>query len=175
MTHIITDNDIRAVPNLGLKFLSADENEIITKYIKLVLSRAGLENNSNEVGLLIDSFDYSNLVWYRGTETGIRTGQWLRNFNGDQEHMGRYIFIHNHPNNSGFSFRDIRSLLITDAIFLVIAVQNNGSLHVLCKTRPSNLEMVAWIRQHFSTPSEFCRSNCIEYVHYVYRRRLNYD
>lgn len=47
------------------------------------------------------------------------------------------IFMHNHPNNSDLSFGDIWNLVITDQLYAVTAVGNNGSVYSAYKDNTS--------------------------------------
>lgn len=136
MKHYITDEDINRVSIKNLPYHDDNTCEGIEAYCKYLLSASKEYNNSNECGLVLDSFDFTKFNIFKGTDTNVKLtidfNQYLQRY--PDEHANRYIFIHNHPNCRGFSIRDFKSFINNDALYLLIALQNDGLAHILIKS-----------------------------------------
>jgi hypothetical protein len=173
--HIITEDDILAVPEFKLPIFRGNQCEALRMYMRKLLIFAHTENNDNECGFLIDSFNFNLCKTFKGTETDVRMGDTLLYVNNMPEYDNRYIFIHNHPNNSGFSFTDIKTFMLNNSIFMAIAVQNNGSFYLLYKTQTVYKSFYDWVENNFSSPAEFCKACPLDFIHFYRKRRIGYN
>ena len=82
-------------------------------------------------------------------------------------------FLHNHPDGSPFSFRDIQTFLVYDSLCVLTAIGNNGCVHVLIKQPDKTIDpgVVMWeyeqYRQSGLTMQKFlneCEKLGLEYI-----------
>lgn len=129
----ITQENIAAVKRVALPGFDNEELDIIKSLHIKLLKRAMTKNRSNEVGMLVNLQNWSDIM-VNGTENGVT----LRN---DTMAYGllctapknSLLFFHNHPKNSCFSERDLESFLTSDAILMMSVVCNNGRVYDLLK------------------------------------------
>lgn len=48
------------------------------------------------------------------------------------------VFIHNHPNNSNFSYNDLMSFSLAEQLVAIIVIGNTRNVHTLLSTRSKN-------------------------------------
>lgn len=130
---VITQENIDAVKRIDILGFDDEEIETIKNLHKKLLKRSMNKNRSNEVGMLVNLQDWSDIM-INGTENGIT----LKNNAMAYELLctapkNSLLFFHNHPKNSCFSERDLESFLTSDAIILMSVVCNNGRLYYLVK------------------------------------------
>jgi hypothetical protein len=114
-----------------------DEKEIlkINDIQKELLSKSKNNNNSDEVGILLNLIDWTYVTIY-GNSKGISLGT-----NSEAKFLlytaprNSLLFFHNHPKNSIFSERDIETFLTADGIMMVSVVCNNGRQFFLIKEK----------------------------------------
>jgi hypothetical protein len=145
---VITDHEIDAVKKVELPGFDAEENVKIQELHKKLLTRAKNKNNSNEVGMLVNLRDWSD-VMVDGTEEGVT----LKGKQKAYELLctapkNSLLFFHNHPKNSLFSEKDLESFMISDAIWMMSVVCNNGRLYFLIKTDKYNREKALVYYEH---------------------------
>ena len=131
---IITQNDIDHVKLINLDYFDHDECVIIQNLHKELLRLSQRNNDSNEVGILVNLCNWSHTVIY-GVENGIT----LRNVPYAKELIttapkNSLLFFHNHPNCSIFSEKDLESFLTSDSILMISIVCNNGRFKALLLT-----------------------------------------
>lgn len=131
---VITQRNIDAIKRINIPGFDDDEIDIIRDLHKKLLNRAMNKNKSNEVGMLVNLQDWSDIM-VDGTENGIT----LKNVTKAYELLctapkNSLLFFHNHPKNSCFSERDLESFLTSEAIIMMSVVCNNGRLYYLIKT-----------------------------------------
>ena len=136
MKHYITDEDINRVSIKNLPYHDENTCKILEVYSKQLLQVAKDKNDSNECGVLLDSFDLTRNQWFKGTETKVQLTVNLDDYvkYSKDLHMHRYLFLHNHPSCSSFSKTDLVSFVDNDGIYFVMALQNNGIANILIKT-----------------------------------------
>lgn len=110
-----------------------EESEIIKELHKKLLKRSMNKNDSNEVGMLVNLQDWTNIM-INGTENGVT----LKKDKAASNLIctapkNSLLFFHNHPKNSCFSEKDLESFMISDAIKMMSVVCNNGRLYYLIK------------------------------------------
>jgi len=131
---IITQDSIDRIKRIELDYFDHDECVLIQNLHKELLRLAMRNNESNEVGFLVNLCDWSHTVIY-GVENGIT----IKNVPYAKELMttapkNSLLFFHNHPNCSIISEKDLESFLISDSILMISVVCNNGRLYFLTKT-----------------------------------------
>ena len=130
---VITQENIDAVKRIDIPGFDDEEIATIKNLHKKLLKRSMNKNRSNEVGMLVNLRDWSDIM-INGTENGIT----LKDNEMAYELLctapkSSLLFFHNHPKNSCFSERDLESFLTSDAIILMSVVCNNGRLYYLIK------------------------------------------
>lgn len=135
---IITQENIDAIKRIKIPGFDDEEIDTIRDLHKKLLNRSMNKNESNEVGMLINLQDWSDII-VDGTENGVT----LKNVTKAYELLctapkNSLLFFHNHPKNSCFSERDLESFLTSDAIIMISVVCNNGRLYYLIKTDTFN-------------------------------------
>lgn len=132
---VIDDKSIDSVKNINISGFDGEELEKICSLHKKLLRCAMLKNKSNEVGMLVDLKDWSEIIVY-GTENGI-TLKTDRSAHAliCTAPKNSLLFFHNHPRNSCFSEVDLESFLTSDAIMMMSVVCNSGRLYYLLKLK----------------------------------------
>ncbi len=132
--YVISDSDIENVKRKKLEEYDNEECDEIWRLHKELLTDAMKNNDSNEVGYLINLVDWECIVVY-GTDNGIS----LRS-NPDAQELfveapkNSLLFFHNHPKNTTLSEQDLNTFLSSDSIKTVSAITNNGRQYFLTKT-----------------------------------------
>ena len=167
----ITWKDINNVQKPISNHLSDSEQYMIQTFSQAVLMHSMYDNNSNEVGLVYNVLN-NKWEWFFGSINSVKTNKnYSKTLNSELEHS--LIFIHNHPSNSGFSFKDFKNFFDSNTYYMMIAVQNNGSLHILKKNRVTTKSYYDWIVKNFKTPSAYInaiKNGQINDIYYIYRR-----
>lgn len=120
-----SNNIVVDIPKIKSKYLSDLESEYLYYYCKLCLYYSARLNNFNECAVVIDSFDYDKYELFKGSKNHVdilRSKMIFSNrVNNEIFYKNRFIVIHNHPSNNGFSYRDIRTFLNEKDIFCLVA------------------------------------------------------
>lgn len=168
--HKITQEDIDSVPIIESPYLKKSHSEDLQKFCQYCLYLSASQNNSKECAILIDSFNKERYELFKGDTDFVSISKTLM-LRQDEYFGNRYIVIHNHPSNSGFSVLDICSFISSKKIGCLIAVGNNGSVYFLLKTTEHLGITSECFRNSNITPYEFCK-NCIQYnIIFVRKRR----
>ena len=133
-TKMIIDKDcVDAIRKVDIPGFDEEEIEQIRLLHRKLLKRAMNKNNSNEVGMLVNLQDWSDIM-VDGTEEGItlRTDMVARELLCTAP-KNSLLFFHNHPKNSWFSEKDLESFMTSEAIMMMSVVCNNGRLYYLVK------------------------------------------
>lgn len=130
----ITQTVIDSLRKIKLDGFDEDELQKIQTLHKKLLKYSMKNNNSNEVGMLVNLTDWKYIV-ILGTENGIS----LSTVPQAKELVctaprNSLLFLHNHPKNSIFSETDLESFLTADSILMATVVCNNGRQYFLIKT-----------------------------------------
>ena len=72
MKHYITDEDIDRVSIKNLPYHDENTCKILEVYSKQLLQVARNKNDSNECGILLDSFDLTKSKWFKGIENIVK-------------------------------------------------------------------------------------------------------
>jgi hypothetical protein len=128
--HIITKEDINRVPVPHVTGTKLDF--VIQKECKRILyesmTRADEEYRYDEVGSLIDSNGnrLCNIYGYNGAIDVDSSDDYLNCIlNKKNKNL---VFVHNHPDDSKLSYRDILSLMAEESILATLAVGNSGGI-----------------------------------------------
>lgn len=136
----IKDETIQQIPCIHI-FQENNINRKFQHYLKkvLTLSKDRLDRHMHgEVGILIDKGDLlsdTNPIKatmygeYHSVVTNVDYQNAVANALGST-----LAFIHNHPNNSSFSYMDIKTFTNTASISTIVAVGNAGKIFVINKT-----------------------------------------
>lgn len=130
---MIGQEDIDNIKRIDIPDFDDEESEIIKELHKKLLKRSMNKNDSNEVGMLVNLQDWTNIM-INGTENGVT----LKKDKAASNLIctapkNSLLFFHNHPKNSCFSEKDLESFMISDAIKMMSVVCNNGRLYYLIK------------------------------------------
>lgn len=132
MKVLIEQDTIDHLPTVHIDGLSDDENRYVNEWVKYLLQYAKDNNQSNEVGIMLDKANWGNYDIVIGTERQIRfnTEKMLK---WQDEGNDNLILIHNHPSDTIFSERDIFNFCKTQAVNTLIAAGNRGTIYLLQK------------------------------------------
>ena len=139
-TKLLINNDyISRVVTPKLDIFDEEECEKIKSLHKKLLEVSMNDNESNEVGFLVNLMDWSYMPAFGG-EKGIT----IKSNPAARELLitapaHSLLFLHNHPRNSIFSEKDLNSFLTADAILMVTVVCNNGRTYYLIKSTEYNV------------------------------------
>ena len=156
----ITNHDIKNIPKIKSKYITDYEAQSIRLFSSILLSVSMFSNNSDEIGLLYDVTNYENYKWFYGVTNHISLTQYDRKIlfrSIDKNLWNRYIFIHNHPNNTKFSYNDIKTFLYSSTVYICIVVQNNGILHILRKNKNTTDYDVKFFENNFTSVIEYLK------------------
>lgn len=138
----ITTETINRIPckRIVVGRWSQSYNEYIQYLIKKVLytSMVRKDEPGNEVGILarIDGKYELNPI-YGHLINGYPTIDTLSDIDYmnviTHGEINKFIFVHNHPNNSVLSIGDIRNFMPVHVLNAVVAVGNNGVIHYISK------------------------------------------
>ena len=120
------------------------------------LVRKGMKSGKER--FIIARADGSTVAFKKGNETGVLLGNRIGNFLELSEPK-RFIFYHNHPYSSSFSFKDMRILNHFNSIKEMVAVGHNGTVYSLrVGKRLADTDFVEQM-SNFSTDME--KLNCL--------------
>jgi len=129
----ISDETIDKVRCVSIDEFDDEELLLIQQLHKRLLKHSKEKNDSNEVGILVDLIDWSDIL-IEGDENSIS----LKSSPDAKMKMetapkNSLLFLHNHPRNTCFSEIDLSSFLTADPIYLMAVVGNNGRQYFLIK------------------------------------------
>ena len=136
----ITDETINRLVKTHLFESNRKLNSKLYSLHQYLLRYAMYKNKSCEVGILWNYLDDEYII-IKGTENGI-------NVHDKAVHMlhngiaNSLVFMHHHPKNSIFSYRDLHSFCSEDSIIAMTAVCNDGRIHTLRKEWGFNSDAV---------------------------------
>lgn len=157
----ITVKSIQNVPCVTLTNSKELNNLIRDTHMKL-LEKSMLRTDGHrydEMGILMElikPYGYEVIPGKVNPTTGIssvdptdiRFIKYLASHSDNQ-----LLFMHNHPNNSGFSYGDLHNFIMTDEIKAITAVGNTHGVHLMWKNK------------------EFDKDKALKYFNLVLRRR----
>lgn len=146
----ITDNAIKNVKKVEISGFNAKQNDYIHNQHKELLEYAR-DNNDNKEAAFVFRNDLSDKAIFKGDNDAVDFGNALSG-KGD----GLFV-MHNHPNNSTFSDRDIRFIVSDGSIQSISVVKNNGGIEVLTKS------------------TEYDEQNTITHLKRAYKKYVNND
>lgn len=146
----ITDNAIKNVKKVEISGFNDEQNDYIHNQHKELLKYARENNDNKEVAFVFRN-DLSDKTIFKGDNDTVDFGNALIG-KGD----GLFV-MHNHPNNSAFSDRDIRFIVSDGSIQSISVVNNNGGIEVLTKS------------------TEYDEQNTITHLKRAYKKYVNND
>lgn len=130
----VTDVAIDKVPYMAIPGFNKEQNEYLQQEHKNILRIAKDENNSNEVGVLYNTYTGQRMQKF-GTENSLDMDE------GTDSAVLRHdalvnelVLLHNHPSTETFSLADIDYFLADVYMGLVSVVTNQGSIYILQKS-----------------------------------------
>lgn len=129
----ITRIAISKIPDVRLPGFNTEETSFIQKQHKRLLEEAMLNNNSCEVGILLDIITWNTwVILGEGNKVEIRDDPEAYRrlkFSGKNTLM----FMHNHPGTGTFSGADFKVFCQNESLYMMTVVGNDGSVRVLMK------------------------------------------
>jgi len=98
------------------------------------LLQLAMENGSNREYAILYDIQNGNVYTIEGGEWYITLPDELEE-ELDNASPGTFVVLHNHPNNSLFSFIDIRSFIAHESLYAISVIGHNGDVHVLTKNK----------------------------------------
>ncbi len=131
---MISDSTIDSIRCIYLDEFDEEEAHLIQQLHKRLLKYAKNNNDSNEIGILVDIVDWSDILIV-GDENSIsmRTSYRAKN-KMESSPKNCLIFLHNHPRNTCFSEVDLSTFMTSDSLYMISVVCNNGRQFFLIKT-----------------------------------------
>lgn len=145
----ITIESINRVPCSRILDNGGKVDKKIQEFHKKLLKIAKDKNNSKEMGMLINIETWEYVI-LKGTENRVSIFQSpkSRDFY-DCAGTASLMFIHNHPDNSHFSYKDFESFVNDDKLVLATAICNNGNIHFMQKVYPFYKEGILYLYNQF--------------------------
>ena len=129
----ITDDVVLNLKQLSFKTI--EDNEII-KYIhwqcQKILELAKDKNESKEVARALNLKTFEVLGTIMGSAHSVDI-DFLVNQMNDSDYA--FLVMHNHPSNSSFSRKDIKTFADSVNMTVLIILENKGSIYILEKTK----------------------------------------
>lgn len=138
----IDDKTIQKVPLINIHKFNIEQSKIIQAYHKKLLLESKNTNDSNETALIIriDMLNNSEGLWLKGDANSIILGGTVVEQKVKHSPNNTVFMLHNHPQQVGFSYEDIKILIDYSSVYGMTAITNYGDIHVLCKRKNFNLE-----------------------------------
>lgn len=129
----ITDIAVRKVVLTKLAGFTPEENQLIQNVHRKILETAMKENDSNEVGALVNlhTWDVELLI---GTVQSVDLKADPKLFQKIVcSRKNTYMFAHNHPSTATFSAEDFKVFCKYSSFYLMSVVGNDGSVYIMKK------------------------------------------
>lgn len=142
----ITQKSINSVPLIMLTNNKSLNNLIRTMHIRL-LQEASLRKDGHkydEVGILMELVEpYNYIIVYGEVNPSTGISSINPRSNDFTSYVGKHtknqlLFMHNHPNNSCFSYGDIYNFITTDVIGILTAIGNSHGVYSIWKKEKFN-------------------------------------
>ncbi len=136
MSKPITQEVIDSVPyvTLAIQDINGDEIDLggsIQLFHKQLLQLAMANGSACEYAVLYN-IQSGEAHTIKGSEWCVSLPDQLEK-ELDQAPANSFVVLHNHPNNSLFSFQDIRSFVAHESLHAISVVGHNGDVHILAK------------------------------------------
>lgn len=129
----ITDIAISKVPRTQLVGFTNEENRFIQEQHKILLAISKQDNNSEEVGILVDIIHWETwVIMGKGNviETKDNPDAYI-SLKGYPKNT--LLFMHNHPSTGTFSGEDFKTFCLNPSLFIITVVGNDGNVRILEK------------------------------------------
>lgn len=169
--NMIRQEIIDNLPEISIMGMNAIENDYVNGWIKYALQYAKDYNNSNEVGIMLNKSNWNIYDIVVGKENYVK-------YNipeCKEERNGNLILIHNHPSNHIFSDRDIYNFCKTQAVNVLIAAGNKGSIYALQELRKFDKykTVECYLKETDKNKSIWSREKILDHVLHEYQSVLN--
>lgn len=156
----ISLDDINRVPCKRIFDNGGKKDKLIQDIHKGILKFSMSRNNNGEVGVLLSLLDFKVKYKMSGDKTFIDSSSDTKytNLVINSRNLS-LMFLHNHPNNSGFSYADLKTFIMTPSIGVISVVCNNGCVHVLEK-----LENVDYAGVLYYYNKHYSRNQGVSYI-----------
>ena len=148
---MITDTAIEKIQRSSSAVFTAEQNTVIDRKHRELLTIAKEQNDSNEVALLFSLVSGEQTVTF-GSESAVNifanpaSSALMRRISG-------LFLAHNHPSTQNFSYSDLGVFLMNDNIQGMSVVTNLGAVHMIVKTAKYDFvavyETLKQIRQQY--------------------------
>lgn len=138
---LVNTDSINSIPKVNL-VKDPLVNKIIHERRKTLLMASRDVNEHNEVIAAIFLDDIQRSEFCFGTEHSVQMTKPVR-YDIKNSRKNSVFVIHNHPNNSRLSLKDLRQLSANDAILGAEALGNAGGLYRVTKTDTYNKNILA--------------------------------
>ena len=135
---IITDVAISKVPMIRFHGFSEEENIFIQQQHMRLLQKAKDDNNSCEVGILVDIIKWDTwLIIGEANNIEMKTNPEAYRAMMTQG-RNTMMFMHNHPSTGTFSGTDFKTFCNNETLYIMTVVGNDGNVRVLTKLNEFN-------------------------------------
>ncbi len=129
----ITPIAIKNVRCVHFDGFSQEQLKFIQEQHKRLLTIAMVENDSKEVGILIDIHSWETWVIHGSVNcVDIRDNK-SANERLTEGRKNTLLFMHNHPSTGTFSEEDFKTFCLNDSLYIITAIGNDGSIKSLTK------------------------------------------
>lgn len=130
----ITEIAISKVPEVRLSEFTEEENLFIQEQHKRILSISKEENNSEEVGILVDIITWNTwIILGEGNKIEMKNNPKAREAM-ETSRKNTMMFLHNHPGTGTFSGTDFKTFCLNDSLYIMTVVGNDGCVQDTDKT-----------------------------------------
>lgn len=135
---IITDVAISKVPMIQFHGFNEEENVFIQQQHMRLLRIAKNDNNSREVGILVDIIKWDSwLIMGEANNIEMKTNPEAYKAMMTQG-RNTMMFMHNHPSTGTFSGTDFKTFCNNESLYIMTVVGNDGNVRTLTKLNEFN-------------------------------------
>lgn len=176
VNHIIRYEDVGSVPDFEIDGIKREEVKFIRFICMCLLNESRIRNNSNEVGVCVDSWTLNNSPWFYGNIQRVYVRMQWGNLASQPDGLcvNRFVVTHNHPSNSSFSMKDIHSFIANKYISCLIVLRADGGTYILTKKIETSFADAKIFSEKVKTVRKFlkyCESSRSKFSYKYYERR----
>ena len=138
-TYVITQRDIDNIPYMNL-FIEDSINNKIQKACKKLLYYSMTRKDEYKYGEMLMLVSLTGRIddhIFTGNHAKVDLQSIIQNYKGRD-----LLVIHNHPNNSFFSYKDLATTIDNSKIYGVIAIGNKHNIFVFLKDHKEKYELL---------------------------------
>ena len=131
---LITNETINSIAKVrAFEGEDSSHKNLVLFNINTELLKKAKRNNSYEVAYLWNLLDNS-IYWEKGNIRGVSFKNNIIASNLLNDGVSRsLVAVHNHPRNGLFSSLDVTTFINSESIYIMIAVCNDGTIHMMKK------------------------------------------